>query len=184
LLRPQKLAWLGILGSLLLLPSIGEAQPVAFQCRVAAGPASPVVTSYDTGVVGVGTVALGTGLFCRNVQAVPVQFVFVDNNVPPTAAGGGFYVWAWCLFGSCIDGTPPRLVQPDQDILIPITLYPLRPGSFAGSLTIRNSSGFAFTTIQLTGQAALIAVPAVQPGGIAILAGVLALEGWLKARRL
>ena len=51
-------------------------------------------------------------------------------------------------------------------------------------MTIRNSSGFAFTTIQLTGQAEVIAVPAVEPGGVAILAVALAFAGWLQARRL
>ena len=51
-------------------------------------------------------------------------------------------------------------------------------------MTIRNSSGFAFTTIQLSGPAEVIAVPAVEPGGVAILAVALAFAGWLQARRL
>ena len=50
-------------------------------------------------------------------------------------------------------------------------------------MTIRNSSGFAFTTIQLSGPAEVIAVPAVEPR-VAILRVALAFAGWLEARRL
>ena len=178
--RVPTLAALAILWA---LASNAGAQPAAFECHLEATPLGPVVTSYDVGRVPIGDVRLGPGFRCRNVQAVPVQFIGVDSG-PASADPGGFRIWTFCLLGTCYDGTPPRVIAPGGDVLIPIAFVAVVPRRYTTSFTILNSSGFAPTTVQLTGEAAVIdAIPALDRFGLAALAAGLAAAAWFVLRR-
>jgi hypothetical protein len=151
------------------------AQPVAFVCT----PASP--EDQGSNYIGVfsadyqyysGTYRI-RGFTCRNTQPVAVEFTGIDPG-PSTGTFSGFAIWGFCINRLCVDGSFRGSIPPSGLITIPVAFLPTEARAYSQTFRVLNGSGFAATTLTVTGLG--LAVPTVPTlsgaGFLAMIAGM------------